>query len=113
MKGVVRTSKMNKLDPRYVGPFKILDRIGIIAYRLALPLEMERIHSVFHVLQLKKYVPNASRDILSTPTTPRRHTLCGGTNSNNRLQGETVKEQRNLSGEIHMEKQKIEEATWE
>jgi len=47
MKGVVRTGKKNKLNPRYVGPFEIVDKIGMITYRLALPSEMKRIHNVF------------------------------------------------------------------
>ena len=49
MKGVMYTGKRNKWNPRYVGPFEILDKIGPISYRLALPQEMERIHNVFHV----------------------------------------------------------------
>ena len=57
MKGVVRIDKSNKLNPQYAGPFEILERIRPLAYRLALPPEMERIHDVFHVSQLRKYIP--------------------------------------------------------
>jgi len=60
MKGVVRTSRKSKLDSRYIGPFKILERIGSLTYRLALPPEMKKIHDVFHVSQLRKYVPDPS-----------------------------------------------------
>ena len=49
MKGVKRTDKRNKLDPRYVGPFEILDRIGLVAYRLVLLPDMERMYNLFHV----------------------------------------------------------------
>ena len=56
MKKVARTSKRNKLNSRYIEPFEILDGIRTIAYRLALPLEMERIHNVNHVSQLRKYI---------------------------------------------------------
>ena len=66
MKGVVRIGKSNKLNPRHMGPYKILERIGPLVYRLALPLEMEKIHNVFHVSQLRKYIPDLSH-ILSNP----------------------------------------------
>ena len=52
----MRIGKRNKLGPRYVGPFEILERIGPLAYRLALPPEMEKVHNVFHVSQLRKYI---------------------------------------------------------
>jgi len=63
MKGVRHTGSKNKLAPRYVGPFEILDRIGPVAYRLALPPALERMHSVFHVSQLRKYVPDPDQII--------------------------------------------------
>ncbi|XP_075473834.1 uncharacterized protein LOC142504875 [Primulina tabacum] len=60
MKGVVRFSKAGKLNPRYVGPFEILEKVGTPAYRLALPPNMSRIHNVFHVSQLRKYISDPS-----------------------------------------------------
>ncbi|XP_075515728.1 uncharacterized protein LOC142550538 [Primulina tabacum] len=60
MKGVVRFSKAGKLNPRYVGPFEILEKVGTLAYRLALPPNMSRIHNVFHVSQLRKYISDPS-----------------------------------------------------
>ena len=51
---MVRFGKRGKLNPRYVGPFKILERIGKVAYRLELPTELGNVHDVFHVSQLKK-----------------------------------------------------------
>ncbi|GJT07321.1 hypothetical protein Tco_0841783 [Tanacetum coccineum] len=53
-KGVVRFLKKGKLAPRFVGPFEITERIGLVAYRLSLPLELSSIHDTFHVLNLKK-----------------------------------------------------------
>ncbi|XP_073291042.1 uncharacterized protein [Primulina huaijiensis] len=56
MKGVIRFNKAGKLNPRYVGPFEILEKVKTLAYRLALPPDMSRIHNVFHVSQLRRYI---------------------------------------------------------
>nr|GEV41981.1 putative reverse transcriptase domain-containing protein [Tanacetum cinerariifolium] len=53
-KGVVRFGKRGKLSPRYIRPFRIIDRVGHVAYTLELPEELKGIHSTFHVLNLKK-----------------------------------------------------------
>ncbi|GKC27667.1 hypothetical protein Tco_1034961 [Tanacetum coccineum] len=53
-KGVVRFGKRGKLNPRYVGPFKVLERVGSIAYKLELSEELSRVHNTFHVSNLKK-----------------------------------------------------------
>nr|GEX35717.1 hypothetical protein [Tanacetum cinerariifolium] len=53
-KGVVCFRKCGKLSPYYIGPFKILARVGPVAYTLELPKELKGIHSTFHVLNLKK-----------------------------------------------------------
>ena len=60
MKGVMRFGKKGKLAPRYIGPFKIRSRVGEVAYRLVLPLELSRIHPVFHVSMLRKYIADPS-----------------------------------------------------
>nr|GEV09999.1 putative reverse transcriptase domain-containing protein [Tanacetum cinerariifolium] len=53
-KGVVRFGKRGKLNPRYVGPFKVLERVGDVAYKLDLLKELSRVHNMFHVSNLKK-----------------------------------------------------------
>ncbi|GJV56538.1 putative reverse transcriptase domain-containing protein [Tanacetum coccineum] len=53
-KGVVRFGKRGKLNPRYVGPFKVLAKVGKVAYKLELPQELSRVHHTFHVSNLKK-----------------------------------------------------------
>ncbi|GKA31635.1 hypothetical protein Tco_0717940, partial [Tanacetum coccineum] len=53
-KRVVRFGKRGKLNPRYVGPFKVLAKVGKVAYRLELPQEFSRVHHTFHVSNLKR-----------------------------------------------------------
>ncbi|GJZ29651.1 putative reverse transcriptase domain-containing protein [Tanacetum coccineum] len=53
-KGVIRFGKRGKLNPRYIGPFKILAKVGTAAYRLELPEKLSRVHSTFHVSNLNK-----------------------------------------------------------
>ncbi|GKB40717.1 putative reverse transcriptase domain-containing protein [Tanacetum coccineum] len=53
-KGVVRFGKRGKLNPRYVGPFKVLEKVRAVAYKLELPQELSRVHNTFHVSNLKR-----------------------------------------------------------
>ena len=59
-KGVLRFGNKGKLSPRYMGPYEIVERIGEVAYRLRLPPELARIHDVFHVSMLRKYIADPS-----------------------------------------------------
>ncbi|GJY11269.1 putative reverse transcriptase domain-containing protein [Tanacetum coccineum] len=59
-KGVVHFGKKGKLAPRYVGPFEILERIGLVAYRLRLPQELSSVHDTFHMSNLKKCLADVS-----------------------------------------------------
>ncbi|GJY54279.1 putative reverse transcriptase domain-containing protein [Tanacetum coccineum] len=62
-KGVVRFGKQGKLNPRYVGPFKVLAKVGVVAYKLELPQELSRIYSTFHVSNLKKCYSDEPLDV--------------------------------------------------
>ena len=57
-RGVVRFGKRGKLSPRFIGPFEMLERIGTVAYRLALPPNMSGVHEAFHVSMLRRYTPD-------------------------------------------------------
>ena len=60
MRGIMRFGKKGKLSPRYVGPFEVIKRIGEVAYRLAIPLALSKMHDVFHVSMRKKYLHDPS-----------------------------------------------------
>ena len=57
-RGVVRFGKRGKLSSRFNRPFEILERVGIVAYQLALPPSMSGVHKVFHVSMLRRYTPD-------------------------------------------------------
>ncbi|GJV85643.1 hypothetical protein Tco_1525541 [Tanacetum coccineum] len=59
-KSVIRFGKRGKLNPRYIGPFKILDRISPVAYKLELSEELSNVHNTFHVSNLKKCLSDES-----------------------------------------------------
>ena len=67
MKGIVRFGRKGKLSPRYVGSYKILRKIGVVAFELALPPDFPSVHPVFHVSLLKLYVHDPSH-VLEHPT---------------------------------------------
>jgi len=80
--GVKRALKCRKLTPRFVGPFEIVKKVGVVTYRIALPPSLSNLHDVFHVSQLQKYVYDEShviqvdelevRDNLTVETWPVR-----------------------------------------
>ncbi|XP_043808003.1 uncharacterized protein LOC122722136 [Manihot esculenta] len=59
-KKVLRFDKKGKLSPRFIGPYEIMERVGPVAYKLALPPELDKIHNVFHVSMLRRYMSDPS-----------------------------------------------------
>ena len=62
-RGMVRFGKRWKLAPRYIEPFEILERVGTVAYRVALPPSLLGVHEVFHVSMLRKYTPDPTHAV--------------------------------------------------
>ncbi|GJT36688.1 hypothetical protein Tco_0927107 [Tanacetum coccineum] len=59
-KGVIRFGKQGKLNPRYIGPFKVLAKVGTVSYKLELPQQLSKVHSIFHMSNLKKFLSDES-----------------------------------------------------
>ncbi|XP_077251911.1 uncharacterized protein LOC143891157 [Tasmannia lanceolata] len=66
-RGVMRFGIHGKLSPRYIGPFEILEKVGVVAYRLASPPSLASVHNVFHVSMLQKYVSDPNHIIEPPP----------------------------------------------
>ena len=66
--------KRGKLSPRYIGPFEIVDIIVPVAYRLEFPEELARVHNVFHISMLRKYISDPSH-VLEAPEIELRYDL--------------------------------------
>ncbi|KAL4013357.1 hypothetical protein IC575_025523 [Cucumis melo] len=114
MKGVLRFERRRKLSPRFVGPFEILERIGPVAYRLALPPSLSVVHDAFHVSMLRKYVPDPSHVVDYEPLEIDEN--LGYTEQPVEVLAREVKMLRNR--EIPLVKVlwrnlRVEEATWE
>ena len=58
--GVGRALKSRKLTPRFIGPYQISERVGEVAYQIALPPSLSNLHDVFHVSQLRRYIADPS-----------------------------------------------------
>ena len=71
---MVRFGKRGKLSPRYIGPFEIVDKIDPVAYRLDLPEELARVHNVFHISMLRKYISDPTH-VLEPPEIELRDDL--------------------------------------
>lgn len=113
-KGVVRFGKRGKLSPRYIGPYEITERVGPVAYRLRLPPELSRIHDVFHVSMLRKYVADPSHILQEQPISLKKNL----TYEEEPVQLLDRKEQVLRNKTISLVKvlwrsHQVEEATWE
>ena len=113
-KGVMRFSNKGKLSPRYIGPYEIIEKIGPLAYRLALPSELSQFHDVFHVSMLRRYRSDPTH-ILKNPEIEICENL-SYIEEPVRIIGHKIKQLRNR--EIPLVKvlwrnHAVEEATWE
>ncbi|XP_070057112.1 uncharacterized protein [Nicotiana tomentosiformis] len=114
IKGVMRIGKNGKLSPRYVGPYKIIQRIGEVAYKLELPPEMSLVHPVFHVSILKRVIGDPSL-IVSVETIKVNEELTYEEIPVAILDRQ-VRKLRNkeiASVKVLWQNQQVEEATWE
>ena len=66
-KGILIFGRRGKLRPRYIGPYGIMARVGQIAYRLDLPPKLSKVHNVFHVSMLRKYISDPSHVLIDQP----------------------------------------------
>ena len=114
MKGVMRFCQKGKLSPRYVGPFEILERVGKVAYQLALPPAISGLHDVFHVLMLRKYVADPAH-ILKQPEVEITPNLKREVRPE-KILGRSEKQLRNRAiplVQVKWEGHATKEATWE
>ena len=100
--------------PRYIGPFEILERVGTVAYRLALPPSLSGVHEVFHVCMLRKYTPNPAHIVdsgeitVDTDGTFEEGPVCILYSRDQVLRRKTVRLVKVL-----WQHRGVEEATWE
>ena len=114
MEGGGTLEKRGKLNPRYIGPFEIVERIGPVAYRLDLPEELSRVYNVFHISMLRKYIPDPSQ-VLETPEIELRDDL-SYEEKPVQILGREEKELRNKTislVKVLWRNHLVEEATWE
>ena len=113
-RGVVRSGKRGKLSPRFIGPFEILERIGTVAYRLALPPSMSGVHEVFHISMLRRYTPDPAHVVdweqieIDTDETFEEGSVCIVDSRDRDLRRKTVR----LVG-VLWQHCGVEESTWE
>ena len=113
-RGVVRFGKRGKLSPRFIGPFEMLERIGTVAYRLALPPSMSGVHEAFHVSMLRRYTPDPAHVVdwgqveIDTDGTFEEGPVCTVCSRDQVLRRKTVRLVRVLWRHCG-----VEESTWE
>ena len=110
----MRIEKKGTLSPRFIGPYEVIEKVGPVAYKLALPPDLENIHNVFHVSMLRRYRSNPSH-VVSSETIELRQDLTYEEEPVEILARE-VKELWNnkiLLVKVLWRNHKTEEATWE
>ncbi|KAL5760844.1 hypothetical protein ACOSQ2_019682 [Xanthoceras sorbifolium] len=113
-KKIMRFGQKGKLSPRFIGPYEVIERVGLVAYRLALPPELDKIHNVFHVSMLRRYRSDPSH-VVSSEIIELRPDLTYEEEPVEILARE-VKELRNKRiplVKVLWRNHKAEEATWE
>ena len=111
---MVRFGKRGKLSPRFIGPFEILEMVGTVAYRLALPPSMTGVHKVFHVSMLRNYTPDPAHVVdwgqieVDTNGTFEEGPVCILDSCDQALRRKTVRLVRVL-----WQHYGVEESTWE
>ena len=111
---MIRFVKKGKLSLRFIGPYEVIEKVGQVAYRLALPSELEKIHNVFHVSMLQRYRSDLSH-VVSSETIELRPNLTYEEEPVEILARE-VKELRNKKislVKVMWRNHKTKEATWE
>ena len=113
-RGVVRFGKRGKLSPRFIGPFEIIERVGAVAYRLALPPSMSGVHEVFHVFMLQRYTLDPAHVVdwgeieVDTDETFEKGPMCIIDSRDQVLRRKTMRLVRVL-----WQHRGVEESTWE
>ena len=113
-RGVVKFGKREKLSPKFIGPFEILERVGTVVYRLALPPSMLGVHEVFHVSMLRRYTPDSSHVVdwgeieVDTDETFEEGPVCIMDSRDQGLRRKVVRLVRVL-----WQHRRVEESTWE
>ena len=113
-RGVVRFKKQGKLLSRFIGPFEIIERVGIVAYRVALPPSMSGVYEVFHVSMLRRYTPDPAHVVdwgeieVDMDGTFEEGPVCIIDNQDQVLRRKTVRLVRVL-----WQYRGVEESTWE
>ena len=113
-KKVMRFGKKGKLSPRFISPYEVIEKVGLVAYILALPPELEKIHNVYHVSRLRRYRSDPSH-VVSSETIKLRPDLTYEEELVEILARE-VKELQNkkiLLVKVLWRNHKTEESTWE
>ncbi|KAG8481029.1 hypothetical protein CXB51_025732 [Gossypium anomalum] len=113
-KKVLRFGRKGKLSPRFIGPYEVIEKVGPVAYRLALPPELEKIHDVFHVSMLRRYRSDPSHVV--SPTEIELQLDMTYEKEPIKILAREVKQLRNKNValvKVLWQRHGIEEATWE